>query len=69
MAAGDKPVVYTNAFLLKFGSLFSYGMTAGMEIPEVSLVVPPLLFEELTLTRVQGPFPRPPFSKPPLAEK
>lgn len=69
VAAGDKPVVYTNAFLLKFGSLFSYGMTAGMEIPEVSLVVPPLLFEELTLTRVQGPFPRPPFSKPPLAEK
>ncbi len=68
VAAGDKPVVYTNLFTLKFGSLFSYGMGSGMEIPEVSFVVPPLLFEELTLTKVEGPFPRPPFSKPP-AEK
>ncbi len=68
VAAGDKPVVYTNLFTLRFPGLFSYGMWSGMEIPEVSYVVPALLFEELTLTKVQGPFPRPPFSKPPLAE-
>ncbi len=69
VAAGDKPVVYTNLFILRFPGLFSYGMWSGMEIPEVSYVVPPLLFEELTLTKLQGPFPRPPFSRSPLAEK
>ncbi|HVP41911.1 MAG TPA: metallopeptidase TldD-related protein, partial [Terriglobales bacterium] len=41
VAAGDRPVVYTNLFMLKFGGLFSYGMAAGMEVPEVSFVVPP----------------------------
>ncbi len=69
VAAGDKPVVYTNLFMPRFPGLFSYGMWSGMEVPEVSYVVPPLLFEELTLTKVQGPFPRPPFSRSPLAEK
>lgn len=68
VAAGDKPIVYTNLFVLKFGNLFSYGMTSGMDIPQVSFVVPALLFDDMTLTKVQGPFPSPPFSKPPLAD-
>ncbi len=69
VAVGDKPVVYTDQFVPKMGTLFSIGFgAAGMELPAVSYVVPSLLFDDVTLTKVTGPFPAPPVSKSPLQE-
>jgi len=51
------------------GALFSMGFGgAGVELPAVSYVVPSLLFDDVTLTKVNGPFPAPPVSKSPLLE-
>jgi len=69
VAVGDKPVVYTDQFVPKMGTLFSMGFGgAGVELPKVSYVVPSLLFDDVTLTKVTGPFPAPPVSKSPLLE-
>lgn len=69
VAAGDKPVVCTDQFVPKMGTLFSMGFgAAGVELPLVSYLVPSLLFDDVTLTKVTGPFPAPPFSKSPLLE-
>jgi predicted Zn-dependent protease len=69
LAVGDKPVVYTDQFVPKMGALFSMGFgAAGPELPAVSYVVPALLFDDVTLTKVTGPFPAPPLSKSPLLE-
>jgi predicted Zn-dependent protease len=67
VAVGDKPCVYTDQFIPKFGALFSFGMASGSDLPQVSFVVPPLLLDDVTLTKVSGPFPSPPFTKPPLS--
>ncbi len=69
IAVGDKPVVYTDQFVPKMGTLFSMGFgAAGVELPAVSYVVPPLLFDDVTLTKVTGPFPAPPLTQSPLLE-
>lgn len=69
IAVGDKPVVYTEQFVPKMGTLFSMGFGgAGVELPAVSYVVPSLLFDDMTLTKVTGPFPAPPLSQSPLLE-
>jgi len=38
-----------------------------VDMPVASFVVPSLLFEEVSLTKAEGPFPAPPASKAPLA--
>lgn len=69
LAAGNNPVVYTDQFVPKMGALFSMGLGgAGPELPVVSYAVPPLLFDDVTLTKATGPFPAPPSSKSPLLE-
>ncbi|HEY7618079.1 MAG TPA: metallopeptidase TldD-related protein [Terriglobales bacterium] len=68
LAAGDKSFVYNAQFMPKFNSIFSMGMAGTFDLPVVSFVVPSLLFEEVTMTRANGPFPAPPKSKAPLFE-
>jgi predicted Zn-dependent protease len=64
LAAGNKPVVYNGPFIQLIGSMLSGGR-AGTTI--TSFVVPPLLFEEVTLKRPTGPTPKPPLVASPLA--
>lgn len=68
-AAGDTSFVYTEEFVPRLGAFFSLGTGATSSVPVVSSIVPPLLFEELSLTKTQGPFPNPPISASPLAKK
>jgi len=68
-AAGDTPFVYTEEFVPRLGAFFSLGTAATSNVPVVSSVVPSLLFEELSLTKTQGPFPNPPISPSPLAKE
>ena len=63
VAAGDKPGVYTIGSLLFMGSLT--GGAPGMAWS--SFVVPPLLFEEVSLKAPSGPSPTPPVVPSPLA--
>ncbi|MBZ5679023.1 MAG: hypothetical protein LAO24_02840 [Acidobacteriia bacterium] len=69
VAVGDTPVVFTDEFIPRVGSLFSLGIAASSNVPVVSSVVPSLLFEELTLVKNEGPFPNPPISPSPLAKQ
>ena len=74
VAVGDKPVVYNSIFIPGFSSLMVAGMTGDISaitnMPIVSYVVPSLLFDEATLKKVTGPFPKPPITTPPpLAAK
>jgi hypothetical protein len=66
---GDKPFVFTDQFIPRLGSFFSIGGSATADIPVVSCVVPPILFEELSLVKAEGPFPTPPISPSPLAKQ
>jgi predicted Zn-dependent protease len=68
VAAGDTPAVYTDEFIPRVGALFSLGTSASTDQPVVSCVAPDLLFEELSLTGSQGPFPNPPIGPSPLAK-
>ncbi len=67
-AVGDKPVLYSDEFLPKVGaSLFSgIAAAAASGLPVVNYSVPSLLFEDLSLKPVQGPYPALPISNPPL---
>ena len=69
VAVGDKPVVYNSMFLPGFTSLMMIGIAGDMNalttMPEVSYIVPSLLFEDVTLKSATGPFPKPPISAPP----
>lgn len=67
VAVGNTPVVYTDVFIPKTTSL-SFGMAAtrGEGPPLVSYVIPSLLFDEVTLKKATGPFPKPPVSRAPL---
>jgi len=67
VAAGDKPVVFNQQFIPNINSIFTMGMAGGLDLPVASFVVPSLLFEEVSLTKAEGPFPAPPASRPPLA--
>jgi hypothetical protein len=68
VAVGDTPVVFTDEFIPRVGALFSMGMSAS-NVPIVSCVVPPMLFEEVSLAKSQGPFPNLPVSPSPLAKQ
>jgi hypothetical protein len=69
VATGDTPVVYTDEFSPRIGALFSLGLSASSDVPVVSCVVPPLLFEEVSLVKSEGPFPNPPISPSPLLKQ
>ncbi len=67
VAAGDKPVVLNQQVIPNINSVFTMGIAGGLDMPVASFVVPALLFEEVSLTKAEGPFPAPPASKAPLA--
>ena len=67
VAAGDKPVVLHQQVIPNINSVFTMGMAGGLDMPVASFVVPSLLFEEVSLTKAEGPFPALPASKAPLA--
>jgi predicted Zn-dependent protease len=67
VAVGDKPAVVDQQFIPSINSIFTMGMSGGFDLPVSSFVVPSLLFEEVSLTKAEGPFPAPPASKAPLA--
>jgi hypothetical protein len=67
VAAGDKPVVFDQQFIPSPTSVFGMGMAGSFDLPVSSFVVPSLLFEEVSLTGAEGPFPAPPATKAPLA--
>ena len=69
-AVGDKPVLYSDEFIPKVGgALFSgFSTAAGSGLPVVNYSVPSLLFEELTVKPVEGPFPALPAAVPPLMQ-
>lgn len=68
VAVGAQPFVYDEEFMPKLTSIFSMGMGgAGADLPVVSFVVPSLLFEEVSLSKAEGPFPNPPLTKSPIA--
>lgn len=69
VAVGDTPRVYTDEFIPRVGALFSLGISASSDVPVVSSVVPALLFDDVSLVRVQGPFPNPPVSASPIAKQ
>ena len=67
-AAGDTPAVYSDEFIPRAGALFSAGLSSGSQVPVVSYVAPPVLFEELPLVKSKGPFPKLPLESSPLAK-
>lgn len=69
-AVGGQPVLYSDEFLPRVGGAMFSGMStaAGSGLPVVSYSVPSLLFEELTLKPVEGPFPALPAAVPPLLQ-
>jgi len=68
VAAGDKPQVYTTAFVPLASSIFAglSGNMAGDALSVVSYVVPSLLFEQLTIKPGSGVAPTPPVLSSPL---
>ncbi len=69
IATGDTPVLFNDEIIPRMTSLFSMGISSGGDLPVVSCVSPSLLFEELSLAKSEGPYPAPPISLSPLAEK
>ncbi len=69
VAVGDTPIVFTDEFVPRLGSLFSMGASASSDVPVVSYVVPSMLFDEVSLAKSRGPFPNPPASPSPLAKQ
>lgn len=67
-AAGDAPAVWSGELM---GALARgiHGAPGGSGQPIVSCVAPALLFEELSLAASRGPFPAPPVTPSPLAER
>ena len=69
VAVGDKPVVYNSIFIPGLASMMMLGMSGDLSavtnMPIVSYVVPSLLFDEVTLKKASGPFPKAPVSNPP----
>jgi len=68
VAAGDTPAVYTDEFIPRISAIFSFGISSASQVPVVSYVAPPLLFEEMSLVKTEGPFPSPPIGSSPLAK-
>lgn len=69
VAAGNESSLYTEEFIPKIGAIFSLGVSAFTDVPIVSCVAPPMLFEEMSLVKSQGPFPNPPIGPSPLEKK
>jgi hypothetical protein len=69
IATGDTPVLFNDEIIPRMTSLFSMGLSSGGDLPLASCVSPSFLFEELSLAKSEGPFPAPPISPSPLAEK
>ena len=67
VAAGEKPVILNQQVMPNINSIFTMGMAGGLDMPVASFVVPSLLFEEISLTKAEAPFPAPPVSKATLA--
>ncbi len=67
VAVGDTPAVFSGDFLGGLVAMFGLGPPGAGSAPVVSCVVPPLLFEEVSLARSRGPFPAPLVSASPLA--
>jgi hypothetical protein len=69
VAVGDKPIVYSTYFIPGFTSLMMLGLSGDfssvMDMPITSYVVPSLLFDDVTLKKVSGPFPNPPLTPAP----
>ena len=63
LAAGNKQTAFNGAFIQIIGSIVSGGR-GGSSI--ISYMVPPLLFEEVTLKKPTGPTPKPPIVASPL---
>lgn len=70
VAVGDKPVLYSDEFVPRISASFFSGlaMAAGSGLPVVTYSVPSLLFEDLSLKPVPGPYPALPVSDPPLMQ-
>lgn len=70
IAVGDNPVVHDTFFIPGFTSLMMLGLSGDfssvLDMPVMSYVVPSLLFDEATLKKASGPFPKPPVSAPPV---
>ncbi|HUK43562.1 MAG TPA: metallopeptidase TldD-related protein [Candidatus Bathyarchaeia archaeon] len=71
VAVGNQPVVYSTVFIPGFTSLMMVGLSGDASalsgLPVVSYVVPSLLFDDATLKKASGPFPKPPVTAaPPL---
>ncbi len=66
VAAGDESAVFSGEFADVLGALFSFGVLAAPGAPMASCVAPSMLFEDVSLAKSQGPFPRPPVSPSPL---
>jgi len=69
VATGDAPAAYSDEVIPRIGALFSMGLSSNNDLPVVSCVTPSLLFEEVSLTKTEGPFPALPISRSPLVEK
>ncbi len=69
VAAGDQQFVYSNVFIPGFSSLMMVGLSGDASaisgLPVASYVVPSLLFDDATLKRASGPFPKAPVTTPP----
>ena len=68
VAVGTKPVIYNSIFVPGFSSLMMIGLRGEADVtmvPVVSYVAPSLLFEEATLKKASGPFPKAPVTSPP----
>jgi hypothetical protein len=69
VAAGDTPVTYSAPFRVRVNSPVIDGFIGATGPQLVSIVTPPLLFEDLSLQRPSGEIPNLPFSKHPSFDK
>jgi hypothetical protein len=71
VATGDAPALYGNELMLHVSSMLFMGLSfsSGGGLPVVSCVAPSLLFDEVSLAKSEGPFPRTPVSPSPLAQQ
>jgi len=65
VAAGDEPQIVHRPFVPVNGNRFASGSTTGW-VPLISMVVPALLFEDLTLAETAGDRRQLPISDPPI---
>ena len=67
VATGDAPALYSDEIMPHFSMGMSF--SSGDGSPVVSCVAPSLLFDEVSLAKVEGPFPPAPVSPSPLVQK